>query len=77
MLINLPASVIAIVTIMGTGWLASRFKNITTYLIIAVIIPPVVGSAIIYSTDGKGVRLFAYYLVRRSSRSRRSTESRG
>lgn len=63
MLINLPASVISIVTIMGTGWLASRYRNITTFLIIAVIIPPVVGSAIIYSVQGKGVRLFAYYLA--------------
>lgn len=64
MLVNLPASVIAIVTIMGSGWLASRYGNITTLLIIAVIIPPVVGSVIIFSTqNGKGVRLFAYYLV--------------
>lgn len=63
MLVNLPASVIAIATITGTGWLAGRYRDITTFLIVAVIIPPVVGSAIIYTQEGKGVRLFAYYLV--------------
>lgn len=62
-LVTLPASVISLVTIMGTGWLASRFRNITTLLIVAVVIPPVVGSAIIFSSDTKGVRLFAYYCV--------------
>lgn len=50
-------------TILGTGWLASKYRNITTFLIVAVVIPPVVGSAIIFSVKTKGVRLFAYYLV--------------
>ncbi|KAK0111164.1 hypothetical protein ONS95_001541 [Cadophora gregata] len=50
-LITLPASVVAMSTILGTGWLASRFRNITTFLIIAVVIPPVVGSAIISSDE--------------------------
>ncbi|CAL3968246.1 unnamed protein product [Diplocarpon coronariae] len=62
-LITLPASVIAMSTILGTGWLAGRFKNITTFLLIAVVLPPVVGSAIIFSVDTRGVRLFAYYCV--------------
>jgi len=62
-LVTLPASVIAMSTILGTGWLASRFRNITTFLIITVVIPPVVGSAIIFSVQTKGVRLFAYYCV--------------
>ncbi|EHK98380.1 putative Uncharacterized transporter [Glarea lozoyensis 74030] len=62
-LVTLPASVIAMSTILGTGWLAGRFRNITTFLIIAVVIPPVVGSAIIFSVKGKGVRLFAYYCL--------------
>ncbi|KAI9733486.1 MAG: hypothetical protein M1818_007234 [Claussenomyces sp. TS43310] len=62
-LVGLPASVISIITIMGTGWLASRYRNITTYLLIAVVIPAVVGSAIIYKAEGKGVRLFAYYCL--------------
>lgn len=62
-LVTLPASVISMATIMVTGWLASRYRNITTLLLIAVVIPPVVGSAIIFSVDTKGVRLFAYYCV--------------
>lgn len=62
-LITLPASVIAIVTIIATGALASRYCNITTFLLILVVIPPVVGSAIIYSTTAKGIRLFAYYCL--------------
>jgi hypothetical protein len=62
-LVSLPASVIAMTTIMGTGWLASRFRNITTFLLIAVVIPPIVGSALIFSVETKGVRLFAYYCV--------------
>ncbi|TVY26407.1 putative transporter [Lachnellula hyalina] len=62
-LVSLPASVISMTTIMSTGWLASRFRNITTFLIIAVVIPPVVGSAIIFSEKTKGLRLFAYYLL--------------
>lgn len=62
-LISLPASVISMATILSTGWLASRFHNITTLLIIAVVLPPVVGSAIIFSVKTKGVRLFAYYCV--------------
>ena len=62
-LVSLPASVISMLTIIGTGWLASRFKNITTFLLIAVVLPPVAGSAIIFSVKTKGIRLFAYYLV--------------
>jgi len=62
-LVTLPASVIAMVTILSTGWLASRFHNITTFLIIAVVIPPVIGSALIFSESNRGVRLFAYYCL--------------
>ncbi|KAH8600202.1 MFS general substrate transporter [Bisporella sp. PMI_857] len=62
-LVTLPASVIAFSTIVSTGWLASRYRNITTFLIIAVVIPPVVGSALIFSVKVKGVRLFAYYCL--------------
>lgn len=66
-LITLPASVIAMTNILGTGYLASRFKNITTLLIIAVVIPPIVGSALIFSVKQKGVRLFAYYCLQTGS----------
>ena len=62
-LVTLPASVISMVTIISTGWLASRFHNITTFLIIGVVVPPVIGSALIFSETNRGVRLFAYYCV--------------
>jgi ABC-type glycerol-3-phosphate transport system permease component len=62
-LVTLPASVISMTCIITTGYLASRFKNITTFLLVCVVIPPVVGSALIFSVKTKGVRLFAYYLV--------------
>ena len=65
-LVSLPASVISMATIIVTGWLASRFRNITTFLIIAVVVPPVVGSALIFSEKARGVRLFAYYCVSHS-----------
>ena len=62
-LVTLPASVISMVTIISTGWLASRFHNITTFLIVAVVVPPVIGSALIFSETNRGIRLFAYYCV--------------
>ncbi|KZF22512.1 MFS general substrate transporter [Xylona heveae TC161] len=62
-LMTLPASVISMTTILATGWLAGRFRNATTLLIVAVVIPPVVGSALIFSLTNKGVRLFAYYCL--------------
>lgn len=62
-LVGLPASIISIIAITGAGWLAGRNRNIATYLIVAVVIPPIVGSAIIYKSHGKGVRLFAYYCL--------------
>ncbi|KAL1616752.1 hypothetical protein SLS56_011277 [Neofusicoccum ribis] len=63
-LVTLPASFIAFFTIMGTGRLAGRFTNIATYLIVAVVLFPVVGSALIYATaPPRGVKLFGYYLL--------------
>ncbi|RDW56661.1 hypothetical protein BP6252_14074 [Coleophoma cylindrospora] len=62
-LFGIPASFIAGVTIWGSGIIAGRFKNITTYLIAAVLVPPVIGGAIIYTQNGRGVRLFGYYLL--------------
>ncbi|RDW60562.1 putative transporter-3 [Coleophoma cylindrospora] len=62
-LVSLPSSVISMSVIMISGWLAGRYSNITSYLLIGIVIPPVVGSALIYSLKNKGVRLFAYYLL--------------
>ena len=62
-LFGIPASVIAGVTIWVSGWLSTWYRNISIYLISGVSVPPVVGAAIIYTQDGKGVRLFGYYLL--------------
>ncbi|KIK68489.1 hypothetical protein GYMLUDRAFT_256207 [Collybiopsis luxurians FD-317 M1] len=63
-LVGIPSSFIAFFTVLITGWLAGRYDNISCYLIIFVVLPPVAGSALIYSTDvNSGVKLFAYYLL--------------
>jgi hypothetical protein len=62
-LVGIPAHFIAGGAIFAGGWLSGRYKNITTWLIAGVLIPPVIGSSIIYSLEGKAVRLFAYYLL--------------
>ncbi|KAF5006948.1 hypothetical protein FDECE_6706 [Fusarium decemcellulare] len=64
-LINIPYSVITASTIAGTGWLASRYHTLNCLLIICVVIPCVIGSAIIYVRElvPHGVQLFAYFLL--------------
>ncbi|KAF2753541.1 putative allantoate permease [Pseudovirgaria hyperparasitica] len=63
-LVTLPASVIAFTTIFVTGRLAGKFANISLYLIGAIVLFPLTGSAIIYSvTPSRGVKLFGYYLM--------------
>ncbi|KAK0635969.1 major facilitator superfamily domain-containing protein [Bombardia bombarda] len=64
-LINIPYSLICGGVIMGTGYLASRHRNINCLLLIAVVLPCVVGSAIIYARErtSKGAQLFGYFLL--------------
>ncbi|KAH7305873.1 major facilitator superfamily domain-containing protein [Stachybotrys elegans] len=64
-LINIPYSILTASIIAGTGWLAGRFNKLNCLLIIAVIIPCVVGSSIMYQRDSvpHGVQLFAYFLM--------------
>ncbi|KAH9840476.1 allantoate permease [Teratosphaeria destructans] len=63
-LVTLPASFISIITIMGTGRAAGHWRGITLYLICAVVLCPIAGSAIIYSDrTSQGVKLFGYYLL--------------
>ncbi|KAI6088280.1 putative allantoate permease [Hypoxylon rubiginosum] len=64
-LINIPYSVISIAAIAGSGWLAGRFRSLNCILIGLVVIPPVVGSALISSRDEipHGVSLFGYFLI--------------
>ncbi|KAK7429821.1 hypothetical protein QQZ08_003666 [Neonectria magnoliae] len=65
-LINIPYSVLAALVIFGSGWLAGRFPRMNCILIVCVVIPCIVGSAVIYSREdvpAHGVHLFAYFLL--------------
>ncbi|KAL3426598.1 major facilitator superfamily transporter [Phlyctema vagabunda] len=62
-LVGLPASFISFSCILITGWLASRYRNITTILISTIIIPPVIGAALMNWASQNGVKLFGYYLL--------------
>lgn len=59
----LPASCLSFASITVTGWLAGKYANISTYLICLVVIPPVIGSAIIHAGANRGTKLLAYYLL--------------
>ena len=64
-LINVPYSLITAAVIAGTGYLSGRFRKVNCLLIVAVVLPCVIGAAIIYSRDSvsHGVQLFAYFLL--------------
>ncbi|KAG6240308.1 hypothetical protein E4U25_008134 [Claviceps purpurea] len=65
-LINIPYSLIAAGVIVAVGFLAGKFRTLNCLLIVAVVIPCVVGAAIIYcrsSITSRGVQLFAYFLL--------------
>lgn len=64
-LLVIPASVIAAATIAGTGFLAGRFRQLNCILIVAVVVPAVVGSSLIYARPrtSSGVQLLGYFLL--------------
>jgi MFS family permease len=64
-LINIPYSVITVIAIVGTGWLAGRFRSLNCLLAGLIVIPPVIGSALISSRSSipKGASLFGYFLL--------------
>ncbi|KAG6010376.1 hypothetical protein E4U21_006940 [Claviceps maximensis] len=64
-LINIPYSLIAATVVAGMGLLAGRFRTLNCLLIVATVVPCVVGAAIIYrrSSLSHGVQLFAYFLL--------------
>ncbi|CAJ2508529.1 Uu.00g135550.m01.CDS01 [Anthostomella pinea] len=64
-LINIPYSVITVAVIYGSGWLAGRFRSMNCILLALVILPPVIGSALIGSRDKipHGASLFGYFLL--------------
>jgi MFS transporter, ACS family, DAL5 transporter family protein len=65
-LINIPYSLLAASVIAGTGWLAGRYRKMNCLLIVCVVTPCIVGSAMIYNREKispSGVHLFAYFLL--------------
>lgn len=64
-LINIPYSLLSGGTIMLTGWLAGRFRQVHCLLIIAIVLPCVLGSALIYARAHvpKGAQLFGYFCL--------------
>lgn len=65
-LINIPYSIISAAIIYGTGWLAGRYRTLNCLLIIAVLLPCVIGSSLIYHRQkipGRGFQLLAYFLL--------------
>ncbi|KAF5018831.1 hypothetical protein F66182_9195 [Fusarium sp. NRRL 66182] len=64
-LINIPYSLLSAGAISGSGYLAGRFRTLNCLLIVGVILPCVIGSAIIYrrSHVPHCIHLFAYFLL--------------
>lgn len=64
-LINIPYSLLSGGTIALTGYLAGRFRQLNCLLIILVVLPPVIGSALIYSREHttKAVQLVGYFFL--------------
>ncbi|KAF5714013.1 hypothetical protein FMUND_7678 [Fusarium mundagurra] len=64
-LINIPYSLLSAGIISGSGYLAGRFRTLNCILIVIVIMPCVIGSAIIYKRANvpHSIHLFAYFLL--------------
>lgn len=64
-LINIPYSLLAIVAIAGTGWVAGRFRSMNCILIALVVVPPIVGSALISHRDAipHSISLVGYFFL--------------
>lgn len=64
-LINIPYSLLSAAIITGSGYLAGRYRTLNCLLIMVVILPCVIGSAIIYKRTHvpHNLHLFAYFLL--------------
>lgn len=64
-LINIPYSVASAAVIYGTGWLAGRYRTLNCLLIVAVLLPCIVGSTLIYhrSSIPRNLQLAAYFFL--------------
>ncbi|KAI1742829.1 major facilitator superfamily domain-containing protein [Xylaria scruposa] len=64
-IINVPYSILCIAAISGSGWVAGRFRSMNCILIALIVVPPIVGSALISHRTAvpRGVSLLAYFLL--------------
>lgn len=64
-LLVIPASLVATATIAGTGLLAGRFAHLNCLLLVAVVLPAIVGCSLIYARPRTpaGVQLLGYFLL--------------
>ncbi|KAK3374248.1 major facilitator superfamily domain-containing protein [Lasiosphaeria ovina] len=64
-LINIPYSMLSAAAIAGTGYLAGRYRQANCLLLVAAVLPCVVGSALIYARDStsRGVQMLGYFLL--------------
>ncbi|KAK3685230.1 major facilitator superfamily transporter [Podospora appendiculata] len=64
-LINIPYSLVSAGIIVGTGYLAGRFRHVNCLLIAGVVLPCVVGSALIHARQhtSKPAKLLGYFLL--------------
>ncbi|KAI1170044.1 MFS general substrate transporter [Nemania sp. FL0916] len=64
-LVNIPYSLLSAGAIAGSGWVAGRFRSINCILVALVVLPPIVGSALISHRAAipHGVSLFRYFLL--------------
>lgn len=58
-----PIALLSIVAILGSGWLATRYKDITTLIISTFVIFPVLGTVLILLGQVRSVKVCGIYLV--------------
>lgn len=64
-LVNIPYSILSAGFIAGTGYLAGRFRQANCLLIVAAVVPCLMGSALIYLRENtsKPVQLVGYFML--------------
>lgn len=64
-LVMVPVSLLSAACISGTGYLAGRFRALNCLLVVAAVLPCVLGSAVIYNRARvpRGMHLVAYFML--------------
>ncbi|TGO11922.1 hypothetical protein BTUL_0098g00250 [Botrytis tulipae] len=62
-LISLPSSLISFLTIVLSGYLASRYRNTTTLLLSTLLLPPIIGASLMNWAPLNSLKLTGFYLI--------------